>query len=372
MVMGKNSIRELGLSGLLILLLVVAAGAVYFQIFRIFFIPVIASLVAAVLLYPLFSRAASFLGNRRALVSLLFCFLLLGILFVPAYFLGRVVSEQARELYTALKGALEEAVADEGAAEFWRRFTESNLVAWLEQQGFEWRSWLRSLTDLAGNTASTVINRASSSVFGIVGGIFVFFFSLFYFFRDGEKIKKRFEELSPLRPDHEERFVNRFKVIARAVILGTVVIGLIQGTMGSVTFLVLGIRGWMLWGSFMIVLAIIPFVGIYLIMVPAAIIQFITGDIIAGIVLLVVGTAINWLVDYLIRPWFVGRESRIHDLLIFFSTLGGIYVYGVMGFIVGPVILTVFLTLLDIYGGEVKPLFTKTEQGGKSSGGEKK
>lgn len=346
---------------MLILVLVVAAGVVYFRIFRVFFIPVIASMVAAALLYPLFTRISSFLGNRRALVSLLLCLLLLGILFVPTYFLSRSVTEQARELYTALEGALEEAVADEGAAEFWRRFTESNLISWLEQQGFEWRSWLRSLTDVAGSTASNIINRASSSIFGIIGGIFVFLFSLFYFLRDGERIKQRIRDLSPLKPDHEDRFVERFKVIARAVILGTVVIGLIQGTMGSVTFLILGIRGWLLWGSFMIVLAIIPFVGIYLIMVPAAVIQFITGDIVAGVVLLVVGTAINWLVDYLIRPWFVGRESRIHDLLIFFSTIGGIYVYGVMGFIVGPVLLTVFLTLLDIYGMEVKPLFTGEE-----------
>ena len=354
---------------MLILALVVAAGAVYFRIFRVFFIPVLTSLVAAALVYPLFSRVSSFLGNKRALVSLLFCLLLLGILFVPAYFLGREVSEQARNLYTSLEGALEEAVADEGAAEFWTRFTESNLISWLEQQGFEWRSWIRSLTDLAGSTASTIINRASSGLFGILGGIFVFLFSLFYFFKDGEKMKRRIKDLSPLKPYHEERFVKRFKVIARAVILGTVVIGLIQGTIGSVTFLVLGIRGWILWGSLMIILAIIPFVGIYLIMVPAAIIQFITGNIIAGIVLLVVGTAINWLVDYLIRPWFVGRESRIHDLLIFFSTIGGIYVYGVMGFIVGPVVLTVFLTLLDIYGVEVKPLFKGSDEEGHTEGG---
>lgn len=359
--MGKKYITDLGLSGTLILLLVIAAGAVYFQIFRVFFLPVIASLVAAALLYPLFSKVSSFLGNRRALVSLLFCLLLLGFLFVPSYFLGRLLTEQARELYTALEGALEEAVADEGAAEFWQRFTESNVISWLEQQGFEWRSWVRSLSDFAGNAASTIINRASSSIFGILGGIFVFLFSLFYFFRDGEKIKSRIRELSPLEPKHEDRFVKSFNIIARAVILGTVVIGLIQGTIGSVTFLVLGIRGWILWGSLMIILAIIPFVGIYLIMVPAAIIQFITGNIIPGIVLLVVGTAINWLVDYLIRPWFVGRESRIHDLLIFFSTIGGIYVYGIMGFIVGPVILTVFLTLLDIYGVEVKPLFKNAE-----------
>ncbi|MFW5769261.1 MAG: AI-2E family transporter [Spirochaetota bacterium] len=367
--MNKKFIKDLDLNGWLVLVLVTAAGVVYFQIFRVFLIPLIASLVAAVLLYPLFTRISSFLGNRRALVSLLFCFLLLGVLFVPSYFLGREASRQAREVYTDLKGALEEAVADGEAGEFWRRFTESNLITWLEQQGFEWKSWIRSLTDFAGNTASTIINRASSSIFGILGGIFVFLFSLFYFFRDGEKLKRRIRDLSPLRPDHEGRFARRFQVIARAVILGTVVIGLIQGTLGSVTFLVLGIRGWVLWGSFMIILAIIPFVGIYLIMVPAAIIHFITGDIVTGIVLLVIGTAINWLVDYLVRPWFVGRESRIHDLLIFFSTIGGIYVYGVMGFIVGPVILTVLLTLLDIYGVEIKPLFKGEEKGGNSHGG---
>ena len=105
----------------------------------------------------------------------------------------------------------------------------------------------------------------------------------------------------------------------------------------------------------MLVLAIIPFVGIYFIMLPAAVYHFIIGDVIKGIILLIVGTAVNWLVDYFIRPWFVGRESRVHDLLIFFSTVGGIFVFGIMGFIVGPVILAVFLTLLEIYRLEFRP-----------------
>jgi predicted PurR-regulated permease PerM len=283
--------------------------------------------------YPVYSRFARLFPKRRGIASLLFCILIVLVLFVPLYFVGRLVFQQARSFYSSI----EEQIAG------------SSIISWIESQELEWRSWIRSAVDGIGSIASRVVNATSAGIFRALAGIFVFLFSQFFLLRDSKRIRDSILELSPLKNTYNEKLIDKFKLIARATILGTIVIGLIQGTIGSVTFLLIGIDTWLLWGVIMLVLAIIPFVGIYFVMLPAALYYFITGDVLRGVILLVVGTAVNWLVDYFVRPWFVGRESRVHVLLIFFSTVGGIFVFGVMGFIIGPVILAIFLTLIEIY-----------------------
>ncbi len=351
----KGGIRKERLSIYLLLFLLLIAGSIFFYTMRIFIIPLITSLVFATLVYPLFARFASLFPNRRGIASLLFCMLIIIVLFVPLYFIGKLVFDQARSFYETIQTELERFVGEGETEGIWEQITGSRIISWLEAQNLDWKSWLESAVDGLSNIATEVVNRTSTGVFRTLAGIFVFLFSQFYLLRDSETIRKSIRALSPLKPDYEEKLIEKFKLIARATILGTIVIGTIQGTIGAVTFLLIGVNTWMLWGIIMLVLAIIPFVGIYFIMLPAAVYHFIIGDVIKGIILLVVGTAVNWLVDYFIRPWFVGRESRVHDLLIFFATVGGIFVFGIMGFIVGPVILAIFLTLLEIYRLELKP-----------------
>jgi predicted PurR-regulated permease PerM len=354
-IMGAGNSRKHKLSMYLLLFLILVAGSIFFYTMRIFIIPLITSLVFAALVYPLFTRFARLFPKRRGIASLIFCFLIILALFVPLYFIGRLVFDQAQSFYTTIQSEVGRFVGEGKTEGIWEKITGSRIVRWLEAQKLNWKSWLESAVNGISSVATEVVNRTSSGVFRTLAGIFVFLFSQFYLLRDNDRIRKSIRSLSPLDPEYEEKLIDKFKLIARATILGTIVIGTIQGTIGAATFLLIGVDAWLLWGIIMLVLAIIPFVGIYFVMLPAAVYYFIIGDVIKGIILLIVGTAVNWLVDYFIRPWFVGRESRVHDLLIFFSTVGGIFVFGIMGFIVGPVILAVFLTLLEIYRLEFKP-----------------
>lgn len=356
--MTKKIVEKIGINGIIILFLILLIGAVFFTVVRVFIIPVIASLVITSLVYPFYRYWERIFPKRKGIASVLFCFILLVILFIPLFFLGRALLDQARDLYTRLESSLSSSISEKGGG-VWKNFEDSMVITWLEQRGFAWKSWLDSIASTFADEVGKIVNKTSSGIFQIVSGLFIFFFSMFYFLRDTEKIKKGLQRLSPLPPKQEKIITRRFKLIARAIILGTIVIGLIQGSLGSAAFFILGIPGWAFWGACMTVLAIIPFVGIYIIMIPAALFQFLSGNILFGVILIVVGTAVNWLVDYLIRPWFVGKQSRVHDLLIFFSTIGGIVAYGPIGFIVGPVILTLFISLLEIYRQNIRPELKK-------------
>jgi predicted PurR-regulated permease PerM len=146
--------------------------------------------------------------------------------------------------------------------------------------------------------------------------------------------------------------------------MGTVVIGVTQGTLGALLLLFCGIKSWLMWGFVMIILAIIPLLGAWVVLIPTGIFQIILGNVAPGIVILAVSLLGISSIDNLIRPRLVGQGAKLHDLVIFFSSLGGIAVFGIMGFIVGPVIAALFVAVLDIYSKEFEQhLGTEEKQG---------
>jgi predicted PurR-regulated permease PerM len=179
-------------------------------------------------------------------------------------------------------------------------------------------------------------------------------FIMFYFFMDGPALLQRIKYLSPLHEEYENAIVSRFISISRATIKGTLLIGLLQGGLGALTLWICGVDSPVLWGVVMVILSIIPMVGAWMVMHPAAIIQVMTGHIWQGIAIFLITILVISNVDNILRPRLVGQDAGMHDLMIFFSTLGGISLFGAMGFIVGPVVAAFFLTILDIYSTEFK------------------
>ena len=146
----------------------------------------------------------------------------------------------------------------------------------------------------------------------------------------------------------------RFTSITRATIKGTVVIGIIQGTLAGIAFWLAGIQGAAFWGTIMTILSIVPGIGAALIWVPAVIILFVNGQYVAATLLLAWCVAVVGTVDNFLRPVLVGRDAKMPDLLILIGTLGGLFLFGPIGFIVGPIICGLFLTVWDIYGATFK------------------
>tara|TARA_B100000508_G_scaffold120126_1_gene101102 strand:- start:17388 stop:18443 length:1056 start_codon:yes stop_codon:yes gene_type:complete len=202
------------------------------------------------------------------------------------------------------------------------------------------------------SSAEWVTGNLSQIFAGTVSVIFIFFISLigsFYFFRDGRELLQLVIKASPL-PDHEDVIIfERMAKAVRAVATGTLLVALIQGTLVALGFTLFGIDRAILWGSIASVGALMPGIGTTIVTAPAIIYLFFTGEIINAVGLLIWSTLIVGLVDNLIGPYLISRGNNLHPFIILISVLGGISLFGPVGFIVGPVIVTLFLVLLEIY-----------------------
>jgi predicted PurR-regulated permease PerM len=173
-------------------------------------------------------------------------------------------------------------------------------------------------------------------------------YTLFFFIRDGDKLPRIFEKLCPLGEDKGKLLFQKFIATTRATLKSTLVIGVFQGSLGGIVFWALGIQGPLVWGVVMVFASILP-TGSSIIWVPAGIIMMLTSHIWKGVILLVFGTVVIGTVDNFLRPILIGSELEMHSLLILFSTLGGLVLFGFTGFILGPIIMSVLLALWDIY-----------------------
>ncbi len=351
----KKLLKREKLNLIVLLLLFIITSMLFFNVIKFFLIPIILAITFSTLFYPLYKKWLILLRNKNALSALTFCFLILICFFVPLYFIGNLVVLQATDFYGTAETFVRTTI-EEGDAGLIGDIKQLKIVQWLRFNNLNWQSLFQDSLKSTGKIATFIFNKTSTSILAVIANLFFIFYALFYFFRDGEKIIKKIRFFSPIRDEYEDKLIARFGSISRATIKGTIVIGIIQGIAGTITFLIFGVKGWILWGVVMIILSIIPVVGSFLIMVPVAIFKFATGYIWQGIIIIIVAIVINYAIDYLLRPVLISQESKMHDLLIFFSTLGGIAAFGIMGFIIGPMIAMFFITLIDIYGMEFRDL----------------
>jgi predicted PurR-regulated permease PerM len=174
-------------------------------------------------------------------------------------------------------------------------------------------------------------------------------YTLFYFLRDGEKFMDMMAKVMPMDAEKQQFLFRQFIVAARSTLKATLIIGGIQGAIGSVVFLIGGVKGAFVWGALMIFMSIIPVVGNAIIWVPAGVIMLLMGNIWQGIMILAAGVFVISAVDNLIRPVLVGRDVEMHPLLIFLSTLGGIALFGFSGFVIGPVVTALLIAVWEMH-----------------------
>lgn len=356
--------EKLNRYGLAVLL--AGAGLAVLPLFRFFIVPVILAATFCTLFYHLYTRLLGAFRGRAGLASLLTCFLLLGGLLIPAYALLHLVALQMVDLVTVANRTIRDILVD-GDKGLLGELTRLPLIRFLLDnellRQLNWPFLVQEAAKTAGKIGTFLINKTSGGIINLLATLGVAMFSLFYFFKDGRQILESLEALSPLRPGHDRLLFDRFVLISRATIKGTLLVGVIQGLAGSLVLLVFGIDTWLLWGFVTLICSIIPMIGPWVVLVPAGVVQMALGQIWQGVAIILISLTFVSSIDNLLRPRLVGREARIHDLLIFFATLGGIATFGVMGFIVGPALLSLFLAVVEIYKLEFK------DPSGSSGGG---
>ena len=360
--MEPSTVSGTNLRTAFVLLLVVAVTALFLAVAWPFFKPLLLGALLAGLFHPLYHWITRLLGGRASLgaaVTLLVLFVL-GLGPVSA-FLG-IVLQQALTMSDQAIPWLNQHL---GAA------TAFNVHDWLVQRFPALAKYVPSqeqLLEQIGTAAKTAGAFLVSFAAGMTAttatfllNLFVMLYAMFFFFRDGHKILERIFYYTPLSDEDETRMLTQFASITRATVKGTLVIGMIQGALSGIAFWVAGIEGAALWGTIMTILSIIPGIGAALVWVPVVIILFATGQYLTATLLAAWCAAVVGTVDNFLRPVLVGRDAKMPDLLILIGTLGGLFLFGPIGFIVGPIVCGLFLTVWDIYGAtfrEVLPPVT--------------
>lgn len=329
------------------ILALIAVSILTFFIFKPFFSAILAAAILAMIFqkpYKFFLRLAK---NKKGLSSVLTALLVVSIVVVPLFGVAGLLIDEVGKVVKKISadGSQYQKYAD-NAENYLKNIP---LFQNLEIKDMFGRKEISNSLKDAGQGILSVLQKTYQSLAGAVIWIFVMFFSLYYFLMDGEKIVKNIIRLSPLDDEHEKMLVEKFISISRATLKGTIVVGAIQGLVGGIIFVLVGISSPIVWGTMMVLLSIIPMVGSGFVWFPAGIIMLMAGNIWQGVVILAAGILIISTIDNLLRPKLVGRDTQMHPLLVFFSTLGGIIVFGLSGFILGPIIMAFFLTLWEIY-----------------------
>ena len=340
-------------SRLFLLILLIVFTVLFIRMIRLFLMPLLVAAVICSLTYPFYNRILKTFGNRRSLSSIVACFLLLIFLLIPLFMIGDIVSHEAVVFYSKTEKKIQE-IIEKGDSGPLGTLKNSLWFRRLNLEKMDWRSTFTNVAGTVGSVLTVVIQKTSGGVLQIIAGTLVTLFIMFYFFRDGEVIIARLKHLIPLEDAYEDVLIARFVSVSRATFKGTLVIGLIQSTIGAITLWICGIETPVLWWVVMVVFSMIPLFGAWIVMHTAAIVQALSGHIGEAIAIFLVTVLIISVIDNFLRPRLVGQFTGMHDLIIFLSALGGIATFGPLGIIAGPIVAAFFVTLLEIYSKEFR------------------
>lgn len=305
--------------------------------------------VISSMFYPVYLKISS--KFRPSIASFFTCILIFFVLFIPLVIVIGVLTSEAQALVVYLKNAdLHVQIID---------FLEKNRI--LERlnvfsERFDLRlnygDLVQPLSDIGKFVGVNLLNQANAiagHLLNFIVGFCLILLVIFYLLLDGTRLVRYIMALSPLPDSEDKTLLRKFREMSGAVLIGNGISGIIQGTIGGLVFSFYGLHSPILWGLLMGFLAFLPIVGIGVIFFPTMLLMLIKGRFMACLGLIVIYIVVTAGIEYLFKPFIVGKRVSVHPLLVFFSIIGGIYMAGLLGVIYGPLILTFFLTLADIY-----------------------
>ena len=236
--------------------------------------------------------------------------------------------------------------------------THQYLSRWVDIDQLAGGEWKRAVVDWVQGQGGNIAGRTFRVVGAVAGALLKLFFvvfTMYYFFRDTERVKAALHDVLPLEWEQSHAIFERTKEVIHASIYGVLVIAFIQGTLGGLAFWILGLPSPLMWGAVMFLLSMIPMVGSAVVWVPAALFLVFTGHYYKAAFLVAWGALVIGMMDNLLRPRLVGERTRLHELIVFFSVVGGLQVFGVLGLVVGPVVVAITMALLDVFRQVERP-----------------
>ncbi len=334
---------------LLLVIVTLAFGKVLLPFWGAVFWGVIIAILSAPLQRVLVRR----MRQRRTWAALTTLAILLLVVTPPLMLIVATLAQEGAGVYARIKS---------GDLNFGRYFQEivAVLPPWftqlLDQFGLgnfgDIEQGLTAAVTQASQLIATQVIGVGQNTLEFVIGFFIALYLAFFLLRDGPTLAKRVKKAIPLEEAHKQALARKFATVIRATVKGNIVIALIQGTLGGLALWVLDVRGALLWAVLMTFLSLLPAVGAGLIWGPVAVYLLVTGSVIQGVGLILFGVLVIGMVDNVLRPILVGKDTRMPDYVVLISTLGGLAVFGIPGFIIGPVIAAMFISVWDIYVSE--------------------
>ncbi len=328
----------------------------FYQLVVPFFAPICWAAVFTIIFYPLYEKMLKKIKSK-ALTSILVCLIIIILIIGPiAYLFGALVSEA-----TTAVAKVNDMIH---AGEF-KTFLSINLP-WLESikgklQGYYDFSNLEAeqlIKNAVQYASAVILNQTSWIIANVTRMVFYFIlmiFTMYYFFTDGDLLIHKLRRLMPLTPNQVNVTFNQLRDVIQATMYGGITVALLQGLLGGIMFAIVGIPSAVFWGAIMAFLSIIPFVGAFIIFIPAGLILILGGAYVKGLVIIIIGSLVISQVDNIIRPLLIAGKACMHPLLLFFALMGGVYLFGLLGVVLGPLIAAVFVTLITIFEYKLHP-----------------
>jgi len=337
------------------LVLVALVTIVLFWMLRPFMLPIFWAAVLAVLFHGVFKGWMQLLRGRRNISAIVTVLTAVLVVIVPLMLIGVAVTNEVVVLYQNLIAGQ----VDIAAPLLWFEEQAPLVAEQLQRFGVETDRVVDWATDAAAVTSGWLAGQAlilgqNAAQFAVLAALMLYI--LYFFIRDGERIVGLLIGALPLGDVREKRLFERFVVVSRATVKGTIVVAAVQGALGGILFWIVGLPAVVLWGVVMAVLSILPVVGTVMVWGPGAIYLIATGQIGSGIFVLVGGFFVVGLVDNILRPILIGRDTKMPDWIVLLSTLGGLVKFGLSGFVLGPMLAAFFLVTWQIFGEEYSGL----------------
>jgi len=318
-------------------------------------LPFLSTLILAAVVTGIFSPVYRFFIATDKITppfaALITCVLIFFILFIPTFFFFGVLSTEAYNLYLYGKSAVVSGQI-KSFLESSETIDRVNLILSGFNIKFTAEELDRSITELGKFIGLFLFNQAKVITSNLLTFVINFFFMLliiFFLLLDGRKLITFIVDLSPLPKEQDEKLIQKFKEMAGAILIGNGLAGVIQGFLGGIVFAVFGLNSPFIWGVVMAFLAFLPILGIGVVFLPAALYLFIKGRILSGLFFICFYIILSFGMEYIFKPKVVGDRVKMHTLLVFLAIIGGMKIFGILGIIYGPLVVTGFLTLVDIY-----------------------
>ena len=316
--------------------------------------------ITAIIFFPLQRRLTGLLRGNSNIAALVALLLVLLLVILPLALIAGSLIQQGSVLYESIRsgdinfGAYLQRAVDAlpgFARELLARFNMTNVSAIQDKLS----NGALFVSKFVGARALDMGQNAAHILIGF--GIMLYL--LFFLLRDGPMLSRRIRSAVPLNDHHKRHLFRKFATVAKATVKGNIAVAAVQGILGGVIFAVLGIQGALLWGTIMAFLSLLPAIGSAMIWGPVAIYFLLTGAVWKGVILIVFCVVVIGLIDNVLRPLLVGKDTQMPDYLVLISTLGGMAVFGLNGFVIGPLIAALFISCWDLYSAEkheVSPL----------------